>query len=165
MFDEQKLYALVARELKRIPREQYADNRGVESAPYARHASPMARYQPMIRMLDDEDFALLKLARSEKARFREQRRRIYDLYVDDLERVIEGLLKQHAESGACSLDELQKDTKSTRNCIAQLRRHAWRHWIGLGGVPEMVAETLQELTAALRYGVLVEMPLPAQAIA
>lgn len=166
MFNEQKLYALVARELRSLSCEQVpADNRGIESAPYARHASPMARYQPMIRLLDDADWQPLNLRGAEVSAFRGERRRIYRGYVSDLKRVVEDLLAEHAQSGVITLDALKEESRRARNCLRQLRRHAWWHWVGVDGVGEMVAQTIKDLTVALRLGELVVMPLPAQAIA
>jgi hypothetical protein len=163
MIDESKLRKFVSEQVCAVHAELFPDNRGIESAPYSRHASPMARYWPMTRLLDDADYECLPM--SDRRSFRKARRQIYRAYVDDLSEVVEALLLEHAESGCITLDALREESVGARRCIRQLRGHSLRHWMGLSGVPDLVAGSIRDLTAALHLGELVVMPLPVQASA
>lgn len=165
MIDERKLWGFVAVQVHAIHEQLQEDYRGAESAPYSRYSSPMSRYQPMIKLLDDRDLRCLRLSKAGLKAKRKQRRSVYNEYVDDLGRVVESLLLEHAESGCVTLDVLREEATAARLCIRQLRCHARRHWLGFGGVPDLVATSIRDLTAALHLGELVVMPLPAQAIA
>lgn len=163
MFNESKLSAFVRDAILSLTPEeleqQRFDNKGISNASYLRHASPMAKYEPMITMLKDGQ-RFLNLSRSQRASFRDRRRAVYGLYVDDLERTVERLLVEHAESGCIPLDALCREADAVRGCISQLRRQAWWHWMGLDGVrvSEMVARSIADLAATLP-----EMKLPAVA--
>lgn len=153
MFNESKLSAFVRDAILSLTPEeleQRFDNKGISNASYLRHASPMAKYEPMITMLKDGRRSL-NLSRSQRSRFRDRRRAVYGLYVDDLERTVERLLIEHAESGCIPLDALCREADAVRGCISQLRRHAWWHWMGIDGVriSDMVARSIAELTATL----------------
>lgn len=163
MFDEKKLRSAVARELKAFvcERENQADKRGIESAPYARHASPMARYQPMIRLLCDTDYECLNLPFLAAVKHRSERRRIYLGYVAELRKEAMGLLSLQAQSGAADRAETQRDYNAIQSALRRLVLAAWMHRLHLPGLSDRVANELRGVTHLLQFGHLVQMPTPA----
>lgn len=161
MFDEQKLRAAVAREIRAFSCEQgnQADNRGIESAPYARHASPMARYQPMVKLLGEADLAFMKLPLREGMRYRKERRALYLGYVSNLEAEAGEILSDRARAGTASLEQIHADRRDVQRIIRQFRFHAIRHWFGLPGVSDRVRASLRDIATALKFAVVATMPL------
>lgn len=160
MFDEKKLRVAVARELIGFPfpPQPVSDNRGLESAPYARHASPMARYSPMIRLLGDADVQFSKLPLIEGLRYRKSRRAVYLSYVSRLEAEAMEILSERARIGSASLRDIVADQHHIRKLIRRLKYHALCHWLRVPGVSDRVKESLRDVAVALKFAAISTMP-------
>ena len=157
MFDENAIRAAVKRELAHITTDTLRDNRSLSDAPYARHASPMARYQPMIRLLGDSDLDFLKMPLREGMRWRKERRKLYRGYLEDLKQEVSGCMARRAHSGSAPMETIVTERRLADACLRELRRAAIMHWCRIPGLPVRVRATLAELNEALGYGAVVSL--------
>ena len=157
MFDESKMRLAVARELAHITTDTLRDNRSLEDAPYARHASPMARYQPMVRLLGDSDLDFLKMPLREGLRWRKERRKLYLAYLADLKYEVSGCMARRAHSGSAPMERIVAEHRLADACLRELRRAAWMHWCRIPGLPTRVKETLGQLNGAMGHGSVVSL--------
>jgi len=173
MLDQDRLFALVAQEVARVHphiskkevRCDLTDYRdkvnymSLESAPYVAYGSPMARYKPMIRLLGDADVEFLKLPFYAGLQMRRERRKIYLGYLADLAAEASYVLSLQAESGAADRSQTQRDRRAIQSALRRLTIAAWMHRAYLPGITDRVTEALQDITGALGYGQILQMPL------
>jgi hypothetical protein len=131
------------------PEEDRDDNRAFENSPSFKMAAPLAKYQVLVRLLDERDVAYLQAKGVDVRGQRAMRRKLYLEYVAMLSEDISAIYSERLEVGSASVEDVFRDRGKADACLRRMKRHAFLHKLGMPGMPESVAASLRELRDVL----------------